>query len=150
MFALTIPGPPIAKKRPRFARIGKGVRTYSAQETEEGRFLWEVKAQWQGKPLCGPVSIEMLFSMPIPKSTSKRSREAMLCAPVPHCKKPDLDNLVKFAWDCLNGIVLGDDSQVYQVSARKIYGDSPCTRIVLSTLQCQQAPLLVEAACAAS
>jgi phage terminase large subunit GpA-like protein len=41
MINITIPGPPIAKKRPKFARRGKFVTTYNPQDSEEGR--WKVK-----------------------------------------------------------------------------------------------------------
>ena len=68
---IIIPGKPIAKKRPRFARRGKFVKTYSAQETEEGRTFLEIKSQWKQKPLDCPVIVEMTFLFPITNGSKK-------------------------------------------------------------------------------
>lgn len=128
-FSVHIPGKPIAKKRPRFARVGKGVRTYSAQETEEGRVMWEIKTAWDRAPLDRPLYVEMYFGMYIPKSTSLKRRLLMLRGDIKHIKKPDLDNLQKFYKDAMNKIVWRDDSQVCEVKVSKFYADEPFTFI---------------------
>ncbi len=134
MIVLYIPGKPISKKRPRFARRRKFVTTYNDQETEEGRFLWEVKRQFTGDPLGGPLEVFMWFVMPIP-SGSKKKMLAMAEAEPPHIKKPDLDNLIKFAKDCLNGVAWHDDSQVSILRAQKNYGAVPLTRIEIVQIE---------------
>lgn len=48
---------------------------------------------------------------------------------VPHCKKPDIDNYLKYILDCMSGIVFKDDAQVWSISAKKVYGVEPCTEI---------------------
>ena len=131
MIKLTIPGKPIAKKRPRFARRGKFVATYNDQETEEGRFLWEVKQQYRGKPLKGPLQLCLEFGMYIPKSTSKKKQVEMIIGQIRHTKKPDLDNLIKFVLDCLNETAWDDDKQVIYLSAAKHYSETPQTVIVI-------------------
>jgi len=119
---LTIPGKPIAKSRPKFYRRGKHVGTYSSQTTEEGRFMLECKSQLKGHNLFeGPLRLCTLFCMPIPKSYSKKKRAQIECGDFQHTKKPDLDNLLKFVKDCLNGLVWVDDSQIVKVEAKKIY-----------------------------
>ena len=129
---LTIYGKPIAKKRPRFVRRGKFVGTYNDQETEEGRFILEVKSQLNGRDLIeGPIKLVTTFFMPIPKSTSKKKKAEMMRGEIKHVKKPDVDNMLKFVCDCLNGIVWKDDSQVYIKHAAKIYSDNPMTRITV-------------------
>lgn len=130
---IIVTGAPIAKKRPRFARRGKFVQTYNEQETEEGKWLLLAKGQIQDM-LQGPLKASFRFYMPIPKSTSKRSRQEMLDTSVPHTKKPDLDNLIKFAKDCLNGVAWHDDSQVCEIEAWKCYGEKPCTEIIIETV----------------
>jgi len=129
---ITIPGKPIAKKRPRFARRGKFVTTYNCQETEEGRFMFSIMAQlpegWQ--PIQGPVRLEALFMMPIPCSSNKK-RLDMALGNIRHVKKPDTDNLVKFVKDCANGIIWKDDSQVYSIYATKFYAETPGTTITI-------------------
>ena len=128
---LIIPGKPIAKKRPRFARHGKFVRTYNKQETEESKFLWEVRQQINQKPLKGAISLVIRFYMPIPKSTSKKRYQLMEKALIPHIKKPDLDNLEKFVSDCLKGEAWVDDSQVVHSDTKKEYSANPRTEILI-------------------
>ena len=130
---ITIPGKPIAKKRPRFARRGKFVTTYNCQETEEGRFMFSLMAQlregWQ--PIQGPVRLEALFMMPIPTSASRKKRLDMALGNIRHVKKSDTDNLLKFLMDCANGILWKDDSQVFSIYATKFYAETPGTTITI-------------------
>lgn len=123
IISLTIPGIPIAKKRPRFFRRGKFVGTYNAQETEEGRFMFELHRLFNETPLEGPLKLKLVFAMPIPKSLSKAKIKEILAGTLRHTKKPDLDNLVKFVKDCCNGVIWKDDSQVFELKARKEYSD---------------------------
>ena len=127
---ILVPGAPIAKKRPRFARRGKFVQTYNEQETEEGKWLLLAKGQIT-EALQGPIKATFIFHMSIPKSAPKKMREKALAEYVPHIKKPDLDNLIKFVKDCLNGVAWHDDSQVCEIEAWKCYSEKPCTEIII-------------------
>jgi Holliday junction resolvase RusA-like endonuclease len=124
---INIPGKPIGKKRPRFARAGKFVKTYNDQQTEEGLFMWHLQQQWKQEPLERPISMKMRFVMPIPKGTSATRSFSMMDSE--HTKKPDLDNLIKFVKDCCNEIVWRDDSLVWQIDAVKVYGYPARTEI---------------------
>ena len=124
----TIPGKPIAKKRPRFARRGKFVVTYNDQQTEEGKWILTARQQiTEMIPEGVPITLRCVFYMPIPASTSKKRRETMLY----HTKKPDIDNLCKFVKDCLNGELWHDDSQVSELIAAKLYDENPRTEILV-------------------
>ena len=132
---LKIPGKPIAKNRPRFFRAKDYVGTYSDQETEEGRWMWEAKNQitpelQRSLPLTGPIRLRLCFMMPTTKGWPKYKIEwinnGLL---IPHVKTPDLDNLIKWVKDCLNGWLWKDDSQVYQIEAYKIYSLEATTSI---------------------
>jgi len=129
---ITICGDPIAQKRPRFSRQGKFVRVYSCQETEAGKFRWDMAHQADGikAPQGVPVALACDFIMPIPSSISQKKKEAM--DDTPHVKKPDLDNLVKFVKDCANGVLWDDDSQVCNLTAAKRYGQLPRTIISIA------------------
>ena len=123
---ITIPGVPIAQRRPRFARRGKYVVTYSDQETEAGRWLLTARQQITEKiPAEVPIVLSCFFYMPIPKSMSKK-KQALLKY---HIKTPDISNLVKFLEDCLNGELWHDDSQISEILTRKVYSDEPRTVI---------------------
>ena len=128
--SLSIPGAPISKKRPRFARRGKFVTTYNPQESEEGKFVCLMQNHMANHsiiPAGTPIYLTLNFHMPIPASMSKKVR---LSNPK-HTKKPDLDNLIKFVKDCANGILWHDDSQVISINAVKIYSEIPSTYIRL-------------------
>ena len=99
---IKMPGKPIAKKRPRFARRGKFVTTYSAQETEEGKAYLICKEQIPAM-LSGALSVDMMFWFQRPKSHYKKSGALTSAARFYHDQKPDLDNLIKFYCDVLNG-----------------------------------------------
>ena len=136
MIRITIPGKPVAKKRPRFARIGKGVRTYSDQGTEEGRFLLFLQAAGYN-PMSGPLSVDLEFILPRPKShygtgrNSGKLKWKMLDAlPI---SKPDVDNFAKFALDVCNGILWRDDAAVVHLRAFKRYGVKPRTIIQIES-----------------
>lgn len=66
----------------------------------------------------GPLAVEITFTMKKP-GTAPKSRKTW---PV---KRPDLDKLVRSTLDGLGeGGVWGDDSQVVELIARKVYPDS--------------------------
>jgi Holliday junction resolvase RusA-like endonuclease len=130
--SLTIPGNPVAKKRPRFVRRGKFVGAYNCQDTEEGKFRWEILAQKKDIPIIETaISLTCRFFMPIPASISQKKRKLYVGCAVPHTKKPDLDNLVKFVKDCANGVLWRDDSQVTSLTASKAYHPDPATEITV-------------------
>ena len=52
---------------------------------------------------------------------------------IPMSKKPDIDNLIKYVLDALQGIngYIVDDSQVIRIYAEKSYSDKPRTEIMM-------------------
>lgn len=145
--ALTIPGQPIAQNRPRFARRGKHVCAYSDQEEETG--LWVLTARdqvkkalvpGQGVVVDCPVGIKLKCYLKRPAGHWGSGRNAMKLkptAPAVPGKKPDLDNYIKFALDCLNHCgVWADDSVVVWIVASKLYadrGEEARTNILITT-----------------
>jgi len=55
------------------------------------------------------------FYMPMPKSWNQARRRDMLG--MPHCQRPDLDNLLKSLMDAL----LPEDSHVHEIHVRKLW-----------------------------
>ena len=120
---ITIPGQPVGKGRPRF---GNG-RTYTPAKTkayekliaehatkEVERSRWYITDR--------PVKMTILALFDIPKSwNKKKTRDAIIGDIRPG--KPDIDNVAKAVLDSLNGIAYVDDSQVYQLTVTKAYGD---------------------------
>jgi Holliday junction resolvase RusA-like endonuclease len=139
--SLLIPGQPVAKNRPRFARAGKGVRTYSDQGDEEQ--LWVMVARQQLKKLAvrrfsGAVAMNVVFWMKRPSNhfgTGKNSGILKASSPATPVIRPDTDNFLKHVMDCLNHCeVWQDDSYVVGIDARKRYalpGTEPRTELIL-------------------
>ncbi|MEI6258527.1 MAG: RusA family crossover junction endodeoxyribonuclease [Deltaproteobacteria bacterium] len=138
---LLIPGQPISKNRPRFTRVGKGVRTYSDQSDEE--WLWVMVVRQQLKELAvrhfsGAVAMKIVFWMKRPAGhfgSGKNAGVLKASAPASPVTKPDIDNLLKFLADCLNHCSIWvDDSYIADIDMKKRYaepGTEPRTELVL-------------------
>ena len=123
MFA--VEGTPVPKGRPRFARRGKFVSTYTPQTTVD----YETKvsdaakeAMGPAKPLETPVAAYIYITLPIPASYSKKRIAACLSGEERPTKKSDIDNYCKAIFDGMNGIVYVDDSQIVSLHSTKRYG----------------------------
>lgn len=119
---IIVPGKPIPKGRPRFARG----RTYTPVKTVLYERLVGLKANRAmagKKPFTGPVKIDLRAQFEIPKSwPAERKTQALLGELVPG--RVDTDNIVKSVTDALNKIVYLDDSQIVQINAKRVYGHS--------------------------
>ena len=117
----------IAQKRHRFAR---GF-LYDPSAKDKKTAYKEIKEQFTGEPYTDALKIAFTFNIKRPKSHwNKYSLKPS--APIYHTKRPDIDNYVKFYMDCMNKVVYLDDSQVIELSAKKIYNDKESfTEIVI-------------------
>ena len=127
MIIIEVLGVPISLNRPRACKRGEFISMYDSQVKEKQQVRWQLSGQYKEKPLLMPLAVDLLFGMPIPKQTSKVRTKEMLAGKLVPMKKPDIDNLIKFILDCLNEILFDDDSQIVEISARKIYTVSPRT-----------------------
>jgi Holliday junction resolvase RusA-like endonuclease len=125
-FSLRIPIEPVPKGRPRFTRFGKVYTPPKTHNYEKviGEY-WKQATRGFKFEREQAVCVNVVFGLPIPKSTSKHKKEDMLNDTIKHIKKPDVDNLLKAVLDGLNGIAWADDSQVIRVCASKIYSTEP-------------------------
>lgn len=125
MILIEIPGDPIPATAP---RLGRGGRVYNSRSKENERIKWQMRAQYNREaPIAGPVRLIATFYMPIPKATSGIRRRQMLAGLIHHIKRPDSSNLAYGYENCLKGIVIEDDSQVVEFTAKKVYGERPKT-----------------------
>lgn len=144
MISLELYGDPIAQKRPRFSRIGNHVHCYDDQAKIKEGYRWQIRSLYREDPLTIPLAIDLVFFMPIPKSSSGIKKRQMANGIIPHQKKPDLDNCIKFILDTLNGLTFKDDSQISEIRAKKIYSNKPGTLIRLIPLADEKRELLYE------
>lgn len=119
-----VEGKPTGKGRPRFKRVGNFVQTYTPANTAEYEKLVKFRFQNAGGAITDkPVKIEIVALFAPPKSTKKKQKAEMLANLILPMKKPDADNIAKIILDALNKIAYKDDSQVIELSVKKIYSD---------------------------
>ena len=115
------------KGRPRFARQGTFVKTYTDSKTltyEKSIQTYAKQAMGSTSPLIGAVAAYLHIGIPIPPSYSKTRRIACINGDERPTKKPDIDNIVKAVLDGMNGIVYLDDKQVVDLHLTKVYSET--------------------------
>jgi len=125
MVNFMVEGTPVPKGRPRFARRGKFVSTYSPKTTVDYETKVAEAAQLAmggSEPLETPVGAYIYITLPIPASYSKKRKQDCLSGNERPTKKSDIDNYCKAVFDGMNGIVFLDDSQVVSLHSTKVYG----------------------------
>jgi Holliday junction resolvase RusA-like endonuclease len=117
----------IPKAQPRvkaFVRGGHaGVYTPDSAESWKQAVRQEAIANAPESLITGPIRLQLDFFMPRPKAHLDNHGVPKRKSPVWHCKKPDLDNLIKAVTDAITDTqrVWLDDSQIYQITAVKTY-----------------------------
>lgn len=145
----TIPGEPRGQGRHRTRVIqpkGGGHafgHNYSTKEDTEYRNLVKMcfiqciqdvkrRGEFQMPGEHTPVWMKITCYFPIPKSRSKRWREAAAEEFMPCLTKPDCDNLWKIVADALSTIAYPDDKQVWCATVTKFYSPTPRSVVELS------------------
>ena len=110
-------GEPEGQARPRATRRGKHIGIYSPKS----RWYYAVMGMAQEHaiqnntiPIPDPVTVALYFRMKRIKSLPKTKE-------IPHCKKPDIDNLAKAFLDAITPVILADDKQVVELHVSKRY-----------------------------
>jgi Holliday junction resolvase RusA-like endonuclease len=134
MIVYSVYGEPIGKGRPRFAKRGNFVSTYTPQKTKtyEDEIRLMAKAAMGGsEPLETPVTVAIYIRVGIPASFSKQKRKDALANIERPTKKPDIDNIAKCFLDGMNGIVYLDDKQVVSLHITKVYSETPAVEVMV-------------------
>lgn len=127
MPAFTIPGTPFAKGRPRATRQG---RIYTPAPTRSfERQVGQIAMQHFPAPIDGPVKLTVVATFEPAASWSGRKKRDHIGRG--HTQRPDLDNVIKALKDGLNRIAWADDSQVAAVEARKLWGETAGTLVIV-------------------
>lgn len=133
-FKFTVPGKPMGKQRPKATSRGRYTKVYTPKETISYENL--VIAMFRqtypnAKPLEGEVRGFIRAFYPIPLSTSKKRKQAMLEGVIRPQIKPDLDNIEKIIYDALNGIAYTDDSHITAMTISKYYSNYPRVEVII-------------------
>jgi Holliday junction resolvase RusA-like endonuclease len=127
-------GIPKAQGRPRFARMGKFVKTYDPKDSAayKSNVAAQIVAQ---KPKLiernKAVRLWLSFYLPRPKGHYGKNGLKEQFKDLPHTSKPDLDNMIKSLKDSLKGIVWYDDSQVCEIESIKRYSERAHVEIIV-------------------
>jgi Holliday junction resolvase RusA-like endonuclease len=133
----SIPGTPVAKGRPKFARRGAFISTYTDSKTASYENLVKVKAEeaMDGRDMIiGAAAVKLFLFVAPPASWSQKKQRSALAGELHPTSKPDIDNVAKGVLDACNGIVWADDKQVVQLEAIKRYAALPGAVIEVETL----------------
>jgi crossover junction endodeoxyribonuclease RusA len=109
---LFVPGRPAPQGSKRHVGGGRLVESSKAVGPWRTVVAWHAAQAFTGAPLDGPLRISLVFVMPRPAGTPKKSTP-------PAIKRPDLDKLTRAVFDALSGVVWNDDSQAVELHAFK-------------------------------
>ncbi len=87
---------------------------------------WHARAAMGKDPLMdGPLHARIEFVLPRPASVSRRYPAVV----------PDLDKLVRAAFDAMENVVYVNDSRIVSLSTRKTYGDAPGVVVAVEEME---------------
>ena len=130
----TVYGEPVGKGRPRFAKRGAFVSTYTPQKTktyEDEIRMMAKAAMGSSEPLETPVTVAIYIRVGLPASYSKQKRKDSMEGILKPTKKPDIDNIAKCFLDAMNDIVYFDDKQVVNLHITKVYAETPAVEVMV-------------------
>lgn len=121
VISFSVPGVPVAQPRQRQAVRNGFVANYTPAKHPVNVFKaacqLAVREAYDGPPLEGPLSLDLVFVMPRPSSKVWKTRPMPR---LPHSGKPDRDNLIKSFQDALEGLLFRNDSQICAGSTVKV------------------------------
>ena len=133
----TVPGQPQGKGRPRFARRGNFVSTYTDKATK-GYEAMIKECYAENYSHCHdttePIRMTVTAYYHIPSSFSLKKKNEAIKGKLRPLTKPDLDNIGKIVADSLNGVAYMDDKQIVEMVINKFYGEHPRLEIMIENL----------------
>lgn len=135
-----IPGSPIGQGRPKFSTINGHAVAYDPEKSRNYKAYVKLLATQAMKEqgftmIDGPCCLDILACFEVPKSKSKKFRQAALEGRERPVKKPDIDNIVKALQDALNGLAYKDDSSIVFLSVAKCYSEVPRVEVILREIE---------------
>jgi Holliday junction resolvase RusA-like endonuclease len=133
IISFIVPGFPEGKRRPRFARVGKNVRTYNPEKDkarENAICIAYREAAVGVGPYAGPIiiAIDAMYAKPKSWSEKRKSKHEYKTS------RPDADNVGKLCCDALNGIAYLDDAQIIRMEFSKRWGDHDEISVIIERI----------------
>ena len=131
-----IPGSPIGQRRPKFSTINGHAVAYDPEKSRNYKAYVKMLAVQAMKDngfnmIEGPCAVIINAFFEVPKSKSKKFREAALSGLEYPTKKPDLSNIIKGIEDALNGLAYKDDALIVRLGVTKLYSEVPRVEVTL-------------------
>ena len=134
MYSIVILGVPNPQKRPRFARMGRFVKTFDPDKSLKKDIIEGFTGQLPDTLISTPIRVEARFYFPH-RTSHYRSNGTLKDKSFIKSTKPDLDNLIKFILDTLNGVIWVDDSLIVELVAGKYYDEKPRTELYIRSYE---------------
>jgi Holliday junction resolvase RusA-like endonuclease len=141
MIVVTLWGEPEGRKQPQPRVARKDGRQivilHPASETRKYQkaLAWQAKAVMGPRPLLtGALVVTVTAVMGVPKSWSRKERDAALTGVLRPTGKPDWDNFGK-QLDAFKGVVWVDDAIVVDARVIKLYGEEPMLRVEVGPIE---------------
>ncbi len=129
-------GNPKTLKRHR--RRGGSKGHYDPSAGDKADFLALAHQHRPDKPFEGPLRVRLWFVFPRPKSHYGTGKKAGVLKghwpEIYHAQTPDIDNLMKFVCDALNGVFWKDDRQIAVAQVHKNWGDAGMVEVEIEEL----------------
>ena len=122
------------RPKPQARHRNNGKFQYDPSSADKKTFSILAKEYAPPKPYTHNFDLHITFCYKRPKSHFRsKNKTPILKKDVPFYKKskPDIDNLVKFYMDAMNGLFYVDDAQVVSVNAQKVYGSENYVHVKL-------------------
>ena len=133
-----IPGNAQAQGRPRAGKTKRGkVVMYDPKESREYKsYVRLIASQHRPRKLLeGQLEVFIKIYRQMPKSMTKKRKQAVMEGLHRPITKPDVTNIAKGIEDALNGIIYKDDSQIVDLHISKYYSDRPRVEVQIKELE---------------
>ena len=132
---IIIPGKPIPLKRPEVRFFSGRAIGYdpSYKDKVEARKQLITQIKKDNIIYDCPIKMNIIAYMPIPKSLSQKKQKELIGTP--HIKRPDLDNIIKFYLDLLEGYAYNRDENICDLNGSKVYDINARVEIIYEKIQ---------------
>ena len=113
------------RPKPQQRHRSRGRFQYDPSSKDKKDFLLQAQQYAPKKPISRMIDMELTFCYKRPRTHFiSKNKKLILKEDAPFYKgsRSDLDNLVKFVADSLQGVFYKDDSQIVSLSANKVWG----------------------------
>ena len=123
---------PVGKARPRVVVKNGRTFAFTPKKTANAEDLIRAQVCQVTEFFEAGVPLRMVaeFVMARPKSAKKRQYPTT---------KPDIDNCYKTLTDALEKFLYANDSQIVEVAMSKVYGETPCIKVIVAPLEVTRA-----------